>query len=367
MKEKLTILFGLFLVLRISTLFAYPGESIVRDDNDDYIITYWNGSNLMQSKFYPATKIKPRVNSSFKISAKDLITYRYAIFNGASAKQPISSLRIRNISKIFGSQPMVPISSITTPQAAISAVESMSAPLVKPRKWDGAIDTDSTNTQALQADWFFFAEVHPNKTQIGVMPGSSTRGFGFSSLDLPGIGNMLLEGEVSSHGVYEDEGPDPEESEIVTQLDQIEQNNFVSRNAAIPTIAVPVPFDAAVLLDRIRAHVATWPDKQLLDSAFAAQLDRTMDAAAGAYRNNQPKAGREHIESLRRLLDREHKYLDHDDEDGEDTEEHKQATRRSIDRLAARVLDFDLRYVLKRMGREHEHKGDDKKKEHERK
>jgi hypothetical protein len=53
--------------------------------------------------------------------------------------------------------------------------------------------------------------------------------------------------------------------------------------------------------------------------------------------------------------------LDHDDEDNEDTAEHKAATRLTIDRLAARVLDFDLRYVLKRT--EHEHEEGDRKKE----
>ena len=145
--------------------------------------------------------------------------------------------------------------------------------------------------------------------------------------------------------------------------------DYIPRSAAVPTITVPVPFDAAVLLDRIRTHVATWPGKQLLDPAFAAQLDRTMVAAANAYRSNQPKAGKEHIKSLRKMLKREHKYLDHDAEDSDDTPEHKAATRLTIDRLAARVLDFDLRYVLKQMkhGHKHKHKKGDKRKEQERK
>jgi hypothetical protein len=114
-------------------------------------------------------------------------------------------------------------------------------------------------------------------------------------------------------------------------------------------IAVPVPFDAAVLLDRIRFHVATWPGKQLLDPAFAAQLDSYMVAAVDAYRLNNTKAGKEHIMTVRRMLAKEHHHLDHDDEDTDDTDEHKAATRLAIDRVAARVLDFDLRYVLKRM------------------
>lgn len=69
---------------------------------------------------------------------------------------------------------------------------------------------------------------------------------------------------------------------------------------------------------------------------------------------NQPKAAREQIEAVRQLLAKEHHHIDHDDENDENTEEHKKATRFTIDRLAARVLDFDLRYVLKRTERDHE-------------
>jgi hypothetical protein len=123
---------------------------------------------------------------------------------------------------------------------------------------------------------------------------------------------------------------------------------FVSINVAAPKIIVPVPFNAALLLDRIRAEVQTWPGKQLLDAAFAAQLDCYLVSAAEAYRLNNPKASREHIHTLRKMLAKEHHHVDHDDEDDEDTEEHKVKTRFTIDRLAARVLDFDLRYVLKR-------------------
>ena len=148
--------------------------------------------------------------------------------------------------------------------------------------------------------------------------------------------------------------------DVAKQFHALEHNDFVPRNAAVPTIAVPSPFNAAVLLDRIRSHVATWPGKQLLDPAYAAQLDRYMVAAAEAYRLNNTKAGREHIKKIRELLEHEHKYLDHDEEDNDDTAEHKAATRLTIDRLAARVLDFDLRYVLKRT--EHEHEDGDKKK-----
>jgi hypothetical protein len=184
-------------------------------------------------------------------------------------------------------------------------------------------------------------------------------GFGFISQSLPDMGVAKFTGARKFSNGYGGEGPHPD-SDIAKQIEALEDNDFVPRNAALPTIAVPVPFDAAVLLDRIRAHVATWPGKQLADPAFAAQLDRYLLAAADAYRLNNTKAGREHVETLRRMLAKAHPDVDHDDEDDDDGEERKHATRLSIDRLAARVLDFDLRYVLKRM--EHEHKEGERKK-----
>jgi hypothetical protein len=78
----------------------------------------------------------------------------------------------------------------------------------------------------------------------------------------------------------------------------------------------------------------------LLDSAFAAQLDRYLVAAAEAYRLNNPKAGKEHIETLRKMLAKEHHHLDHDDEDDGDSEERKTTTQFSVDRLGGKSAGF---------------------------
>jgi len=115
-----------------------------------------------------------------------------------------------------------------------------------------------------------------------------------------------------------------------------------------------MPSSAALLLDYIRNEMQTWPGKQLLDTTYSAKLDSYLSSAANAFRLNQPKVAREQIEAVRKMLAKEHHHVDHDDEDDEDTEEHKRATRFTIDRLAARVLDFNLRYVLKRTEREHD-------------
>jgi hypothetical protein len=340
---------------------AYPGESIVRDPaTGNYTITYVGDSTtqLSQTIFVPSTKIDPTIRSSFRLGERGVILYRYTVSNGATAKQALVDIVIQQIANpIIGE---IPFPHGTFPnEAAEKAADdayhaAVKAATASPQNWDESIDRDLS-----QVDW------GPNTATFntgGIHAGHTLSGFGFNSLDLPGVGSSWMAGRIGESEIFgfPDDGPD-ESSAIFAQLDQLRKNDFIVRNAAVPTIVVPVPFDAAVLLDRVRSQMLTWSGKQLLDPAFAAQLDRYMVAAANAYRSNQPKAGKEQIESLRKLLEHEHKYLDHDDEDNEDTAEHKAATRLTLDRLAARVLDFDLRYVLKRA--EHEHEDGDRRKD----
>lgn len=332
-----------------------PGESIVLDPNTgDYHITYFGDGSpgnkknkpLRQVIFVPATKTNPVVDSTFRLRGIDVVAYSFRVKNSSTSKQPLATFIIDPISDIATSAPLPNRSQMND----ISAIEQFDkigrAALISPRNWYASIDI--SDDVGLRIGWSIDSLNIPNS---GLIAGSSQEGFGFSSKDIPGIGIAQFRGRTPVFG-YVDEGPD---GEISDQLENLRKKNYVTRNAAIPTIAVPAPFDAAVLLDRIRTHVDTWPGKQLVDPTFAAQLDRYLVAAANAFRLNQSKAGKEQIETLRKLLEHEHKFLDHDDEDHEDTSEHKAATRLTIDRLAARVLDFDLRYVLKRMEHEHEH------------
>ena len=320
-------------ILLISVLFVpftvmamLPGEGIVFDPTTgDYLINYMSfKKQLMQSRFVPSTKIDPTLRSRFE-NQDGLIRYSYSIHNGIKAKQPLIGFELESVSSIYSNA-------------------------ISPNGWEGrVIPLSDTTGSGLRISYSF--ENLDDAKRNGLQISETQPGFGFTSVDLPGIGEGRLTGFGDIGPGFVDEGP--KDNEIRNQLNQIQLNDFVSRNAVIPTITTPIPFDAAVLLESIRAQMLTWTGMKLLDPAFATQLDRYMIAAANAYRSNQVKAGKEQIESLRKLLEREHKYLNHDDEDNEDTTEHKTATRFSIDRLAARVLDFDLRYVLKRTEGEH--------------
>ena len=345
-------------VLLSSIAIAAPvrkGERIVRDPKTgDYTAYYLDdeadGVEMIESPFITATKIDPRVRSAFTLVQNLNVRYVYNISNGNAAKQPISDI------SFFGLPANVAISNsiVASSNGNADRIEFFESALSVPNKnWYGS---GARLSQELNIGWHYNNETF--NISLGIQPGETLSGFGIMSTDLPGILGAHLIGNTKFHQFdFSGEGPDPSKTDIARQMQVIEQNDYISRNIAAPLVIVPNPYDAAIVLDRIRTHVATWPAKQLVDSVFASQLDRYLGAAAESFRRNQSKAGKENIDTIRKMLEREHKYLDHDDEDNDDTPEHKAATRLTIDRLAARVLDFDLRYVLRRT----EHEGDRRK------
>lgn len=323
---------------------AYPGENIVLDPaTGNYIITYWDDeepAGLEKTTFVPATKINPTIRSKFRLDGVDSVAYGYVLSNGASAKQAIVGFSLEQIGLVTGERGLPP------PSAAATEVENvifanMSA-ISSPEDWRGNIYRVRNQSRIA---W------RPGSLQAGgVHAGRTVAGFGFSSPALPGMSTARMKGLGAVFG-YAGEGP-PADSAIIAELDRLIKNDFIAHPTAIPSIVVPVPFDAAVLLGRIQAHVQSWVGMQLLDASFAAQLDRYIAASADAYRYNQLKVGKEHIETLRKMLKKEHQDLGRDEEHESDSSQGRDDGRKSalIDRLAARVLDFDLRYVLRRMG-----------------
>lgn len=336
-----------------------PGESIVLDPvSGNYKLTYSDerddGSKTMShATFVPATKIVPTIDSKFQLIPTGAVMFSYSVGNGVQSRQVLDSVRIDIVGKVTGSQDLPTDLQTVTQAQAYAVLEANSHTVFTPAGWRGAI---SAYENGALIKW------DPIDSASSIQPKGHLSGFGFSSQSLPGLGIAQFKGARRFANGFGGSGPHPD-SDIRKQYDALKKNDYVTRNVVAPIIAIPSPFDAAVLLDSIRAHISTWTEKQLLDPAFATQLDRSLIAATNAYRGNQPKAGREHIETLRRLLEREHRFLDHDDEDNDDTPEHKVATRLTIDRLAARVLDFDLRYVLKRMEHEHDREEGDRRKE----
>ncbi|MFZ5522903.1 MAG: hypothetical protein ACOY9D_02300 [Pseudomonadota bacterium] len=350
---KLTSPFFGLLLLFASTqaISALPEESIVLDPNTgDYTLTYWDYPSslkkrrLRQAIFVPSTKIDPLVKSTFKFREEGVIAYAYRVTNGLKSRQSLVVMVFDPVTDIVSALPLPKKEQDVDPNTIEQINQAGIDALTTPREWFGTALTSDVG--GLRVGWSY---LNIRSINDGVLPGNTQGGFGFSSRDIPGIGIAQLSGH-SPVPMFPAEGP---QGELAKEFDVIEQNDFVPRPAAVPAIAVPDPFDAAMTLERIQTQMHTWIAMKLLDPAFSAQLDRSFQSAISAYRLNQPKVGKKHIQTMRALIKKEHADADREDDNDDRGEKGDHADKNKhalIDKLAARILDFDLKYVTKRMG-----------------
>ena len=334
------------------------GEGIVLDPNTgDYIITYTNAvGQLKQSRFVPSTKIEPSLYSRFE-NERGLIHYRYVLKNGTASKQPLIGLILDPLSSLQGN-----VALPQTGQEMLQALQQQQNNAAKLEQTlnqiNGAVDAPAgwscevlPKGEAVQSGFRVPCSFNDldEKKHNGLQPGKSISGFSFYSMDLPGVEMAQLGGFGDMGPGFTDEGPD---GEIADQLDQMVKKDFVPRPAAIPTIAVPNPFDAAALLGSIQTQMHTWISMQLLDATFSSQLDRYFQSAISACRLNQAGACKQQIETMRAMVKKEQPNTGNGEGESANNSgdsRHKAARTALIDPLAASVLDFDLQYVMTRM------------------
>lgn len=309
----------------IGVLLAMPvtaqEESLVIDPNSgDYHIYYRSvyDGDLVEVVFVPATKIDPTVKSKFKINDRNNVLYRYKVRNGEKSKQSLVTLVLNATSVQNNSQ-------------------------VAPAGWDGSAVPDDGGAGYI-VGWSY--DDLASET-AGLRPGRSQNGFGIESRDLPGIVSMRLNGNTPIQG-FPDSGPDPE-STVGKQFNELHSRDFVTRSAAAPRIPTGQPFDPTLTLAGIQKHLnQVLVSMKLVDPVFAAQLDLGLQAAIDAAKLNNTKALKEHLKDLRHALKKEHHDVDKEDDDKDD-EDSKPKKSGLIDKLAARVLDFDIKYIEKRI------------------
>lgn len=332
---KRTKLVCLFTLLCIGAAFSLPAsaqdESIVLDpDTGNYIITFrstFPSRELHRIVFVPATKIDPLVKSKFKATdGGGTISYGYKIKNDDKAKQSLISFRF----------------------IASSVVKSDQ---ITPKGWYGNV-LQNIGGRGVRINWHF-GNLGENENK-GLLPGESQNGFSIKSQDLPGIATARLSGNTPVLALP-DEGP-AMDSEVGKQLNQLTANDFVPRPAAVPLIPVPSPFDAAAVLTSLQKHVKEdLVGMTLIEPVLASRLDPLFAVAIDAAQRGNAEGTRKAIKDIRHLLKREHEDVDKndddeaEDDDQDDKKKNQHKNKRLIDKLAAKVLDFDLRYVEKRV------------------
>jgi hypothetical protein len=365
MKKLIHILLLVILIGISFSALALNGESIVFNPaTGNYLITYLdsNDNSLHQVTFIPSTKINPTIRMKFRLEQGEVIHYGYTLTSGRDSQQDITLIILDPVSSVT-TVPDIPLNAQAN-QTAIDMLNQEGAAAINrvinivtqtatdmdnvakhfdtPALWDASLNY-SRGQNAFRIGW-------DAKVTNGMHPGGQAT-FGINSRDLPSIiqakihgyapGSKKLPGEQTQDA--NDGGFGQQYTALVTQ------NYFVPRNAAVPTIAVPSPFEAAVLLDRIQTQMHTWIGMSLLDSAFSAQLDRYFQSAISAYRLNQSEVGKKQIQTMLELIKKEQPNAGNGEGDNEGDSQNKNKPA-LIDPLATHVLDFDLQYVMKRAG-----------------
>lgn len=323
-------IYGLFLMILLASFAVMPAfaqdETLILDPaSGNYRLRYLGEDNeIVDMLWVPPTKVKPSLKSRVLTQSHGTTRYLYSVAVETRSPQPLASFNF-DASQAIG----------TREEPSV-----VNFPGGIPPGWKGDI-TPSFRSKGVFVGWIFAQLSHQGTT--GLQPGQKQGGFYVDSRDLPGVGNVRLRGSTPLQG-FPGEGPG--ESEVGLKLREV-QMGFVPRLAAIPRISVPTPFDAAVVLGNIRKHVKDdMVPMQLIDPALFSLIDRSLDQAIAAAQGGNTSSLLHEIKNIRRLLKQEHADVDKDDDDKE------KKIKSPIDKLAARVLDFDLKYIEKQVKRE---------------
>lgn len=327
-------------------------EGIVFDPaSGNYIITYEAGdeftpTGMYQSIYVPPNKINPILKSKFKLTPGGGIAYRYMLRSGTDSQQNIGMFDLLVTSakgaSISTNAPNYPRSPDPMETAQALSADARKVAVGTPAGWRGFVSPNFSGT-GLGIGWSPKREIETD----GLPPGKSQGGFGYESQDLPGIGLAGIMGAAPTLA-FAGYGPDEGTREQLSEIRK--KHGGVTRPAAVPTFPVPNPFDAAILLEDLHKHAKVDLVKfKLIDPVYAAQLDPWFTAAIDAAKRGNADGLRHQIKELRRRLKREHPDVDGEDEGDEFGEKDEKKPNARIDRLAARVLDFDLKYIDKRV------------------
>jgi hypothetical protein len=318
-------LFTVLLTLAALTFPAYGAgeESFVLDPSTgNYTITYYGDDGTLQRVVWiPATKIIPTVTSHFA-RRDNLTVYRYRVTNGANSKQNVASAGITLSTMQAGSQRM-------------------------PDGWNGAVSPNVNKGTGYNVGWW------ENSDDLlgGIKPRHSVAGFGVDSPDLPGVGEMQLDGATPPDQSFPDEGPDSS-SPVGQQFYAVYDHDYVSRHVATPLIAIPTPFAITPVLTSLQRHVdEDLVGMKLIDPTLVARLDSLFQSAIAAAQGGNNTALRSHLRALRAALNNEREQEERSENverqgEIEDAGEKPEVGRNQpIAKIARDVLEFDLEYL----------------------
>jgi hypothetical protein len=288
------------------------------DPNGDYIIRYDNQLGHKELKWVPKNKINPTITGYVNqvTGLTDIFNYSYTLLNGSDSRQFLEGMRL-DAQKVTSVNPAIPVN------------------------WTGDITLDYFAGVGFIVGWSVQSGAGP-ELETGIKPGAMLGGFGFNSSALPGMGKIFFWGAAPSGQSFDDYGPEPD-SPIRNQVDKVTSVD-IFRLGPVPLIVVPSPFNAATVLTDIQKHLNTdLLALKIVDPGFATQLDSWFITGIDAAKLNNVAGLLNALTQARALLKAQ--YPDIDNTGNEAATDDKMVAPKLIAKLAARALNFDLKYV----------------------
>jgi hypothetical protein len=310
--------------------------------------------------YFARHQIEPRVRSEVNWRNGGF-QYDYRIQNDRAAKLRISPIELWSLPLVIEPSTL-PALTATHEQselrqlqnyARFDARRAFEKSIVRsPTGWNGSLRVDK---EAAKTSIVWNVGLRDTDS-VGIRPGESISGFGLSRPELPGVARMQLQGRVPEPWILDSL---PETDFWKAKVKEIEDQDYVLAAVIAPVIEVPSPYSGAELARRIKAHANTWVKYGHISQPLLDKLNLKLDQLIVALGNGNKKLMREIYIDIATSIFREHAgmNLGHCLEDEEKHNSKKQmrvATAGSlsepnIDRLAARVLVYDLFYLLVRM------------------
>ena len=347
---------------------ATPANDTVRwnEASAQWVYTLHNPNGNGQSaqiRYTPRTVIDPKVKSTLHWLGGNF-EYHYRIRNGATAKQEISDMEVR--APAWNLQPIVqlaPVQGETQEQMQIRGKVNNAKfnqfekqTLNEPPKWKPFLRTK--RPERVYFGWF----ARSSQDNEGIKPGKTQDGFKVTRPELPGAALMSMHGNTAD---FMNEPSLPSEGAMAEHAADVLANNTVDVPVLVPAIIVPSPYNGAELARRVKAHVATWINLELIEPEKLAVLNPKLDQLITALeQQNKQTIHAAAVDVLQETFMRQ-RGLNHEKIDNDDDSEDPQAINlaqvnsavtmkvqpvdsQPLNRVAARALAFDVMYLLTR-------------------
>ncbi|GKS86170.1 hypothetical protein AVMA1855_18480 [Acidovorax sp. SUPP1855] len=344
---------------------AHAQDSAVFDAQKNAWKLYYQDpetSQWVNKTYIQQNAIKPGIKSAIQASGSEYI-YRYRLSNSREAKQAIDLFRIWGIPLVYAipNLPAVTANAKTendrwTQQYwnQLISKRNFETKIIKaPTGWSGNLRVDENVGQTS----FVWTPGLKDTDPDGISPGKTQDGFVVTRVELPGMARAKLTGATPEPWGLDNLPDTPYWNQ---KIDEIQDLDYVLVPVLAPVIPVPTPYSGAELARRLKTHVQSWVKYEHIHADVLTRLNRQFDVLIPALEmNNQPTA-RAAVAAMRKECTDHHRDLV-DAKAGEDddtqvsvalprTPAQRSATPTpAFDRLAARALMFDLRYLLDRM------------------